>query len=406
MELEYGADGSVVWEFPPVPGLRVVAGPAAHADLRRATREGLAQPLELPPLGAAIVPGDRVVLAVDRRQPLLDGVLEEVWRVLQAAGVQPADVTIVQPAVLGATERHDPRQGLPADVRGAMTWVLHDPTVEEDCGYLATSAAGERIYLSRRLLDADVVIPLTVAGYDARLGYQHPCGLFYPGLSNTEAFKKSHGQGHSELRPEDERPLRQLIDEAGWLLGVQYVVQVVPAARRGAGAEVLVGSVEGVGRAARSALDEHWRVRVEERVETVVMALPTDQHRVTWALLGRALETAKTLVERGGRIIVLTDLAAEPGPGVTVIREQRSAKAALQPLRAIGPEDLVPATQLAAAADWATVYLLSGLPALLVEELFCTPLENEQELRRLLAGVEAGLVLPAAQWVHGEVGGA
>jgi nickel-dependent lactate racemase len=345
-----------------------------------------------------------VVLAVDRGQPLLDGVLAEVWRVLHAAGVQPADVTIVQPAVLGATERHDPRQGLPADVRDAVTWVVHDPTVEEDCGYLATSAAGERIYLSRRLLDADVVIPLTVAGYDARLGYQHPCGLLYPGLSNTEAFKKTHGQGHSELRPEDERPLRQLIDEAGWLLGVQYAVQVVPAARRGAGAEVLVGSVEGVGRAARSALDEHWRVRVEERVETVVMALPTDQHRVTWALLGRALETAKTLVERGGRIIVLTDLATEPGPGVTLIREQRSAKAALQPLRAIGPEDLVPATQWAAAADWATVYLLSGLSSLLVEELFCTPLENEQELSRLLAGVESGLVLPAAQWVHGEVG--
>ena len=37
-------------------------------------------------------------------------------------------------------------------------------------------------------------------------------GMFYPGLSNTEAFTKSLGQGHSELGPDDDRPLRQLDD--------------------------------------------------------------------------------------------------------------------------------------------------------------------------------------------------
>ncbi|OYW31459.1 MAG: hypothetical protein B7Z45_10330, partial [Azorhizobium sp. 12-66-6] len=187
-----------------------------------------------------------------------------------------------------------------------------------------------------------------------------------------------------------------MIDETGWLLGVQYAVQLAPSARRGETSEILVGSVEAVSRRARKLLDRDWQLRLPERIDTVIAAIPTDQQEVSWTLLGTALEAAKSLVERGGRIIALTDLAAEPGPGVQTVRDQRSAKAALQPLRALAPEDLLPATQLAAAADWAKVYLLSGLDKTLVEELFCMPLESEQELSRLLAGIERCVILSAA----------
>ncbi|MDX1967058.1 MAG: lactate racemase domain-containing protein [Planctomycetaceae bacterium] len=404
VELQYGADRRFVWQLPSSCTATLAGGPRHDIDVLLTARDSFAQPLEMPPLSAAIVPGDRVVVPLERGTPLLHRLLPALVSELTAVGVEPGDILLLQPAGLDLASRRDPREFLGPDVRDIVGWKVHDPTADDSCGYLASSASGERIYLAREILDADFVLPLSVAGFDPMVGYKHPCGVLYPGLSNTEAFKKTHGQGHQEIPPEDERPLRQLIDETGWLLGVQYAVQMAPSARRGETSEILVGGVEAVGRRARKLLDRDWRVHLNERVDTVIAAIPSDQQAVSWSLLGTALEAAKTLVERGGKIIVLSDLAAEPGPGVRTLREQRSAKAALQPLRTQAPEDLLPATQLASAADWATVYLLSRLETTLVEELFCTPLENEQELARLLAGVERCVVLCAAQFVHGQIG--
>lgn len=403
VELEYGATDRFAWEVSAGCQALLLGGPREQVDLAAATHAALAQPIELPPLNLAVVPGDRVVLAVERDAALLPRAVAAIWDVLQARGVDPADVLVLQPADVGQSPRCDPRRALPAEVRDLVSWQRHDPTADDSCGYLASSASGERLYLSRELLAADLVIPVTVAGFDALQGYKSPCHVLYPGLSNVEAFQKTHGLGHRELQPQHVRPLRQLVDEVGWLLGVQYTVQVVPSARRGQAAEVLVGSIDGVSRRAQQLLDRDWRVRLPERVDTVIVAIPGDDEPVTWARLGAALEVARNLVERGGQVIVLSDLEAQPGPGVQVIREYRSARAALQPLRALGCEDLIPATQLATAADWARVYLLSRLEASLVEELFCMPLENQSELTRLLEQVQSCLVLTAAPFVHGEI---
>lgn len=404
VELEYGATDRFCWEVSAGCQALLPGGPRQQVDVVAATREHLAQPLELPPLNLAVVPGDRVVLAVERDASLLPRAVAAIWEVLQARGVDPADVSLVQPADIGQTQRCDPRRALPADVREMVSWKIHDPTANDSCGYLASSASGERLYLSQELLSADLVIPVTLAGFDAVQGYKSPCHVLYPGLSNVEAFQKTHGLGHRELRPENVRPLRQLVDEVGWLLGVQYAVQVVPSARRGQASDVLIGSIDGVSRRAQQLLDRDWRVRLPERVDTVIVAIPGDDEPVTWSRLGAALEVARNLVERGGQVIVLSDLVAQPGPGVQIIREHRSARAALQPLRALGCEDLIPATQLATAADWARVYLLSRLEASLVEELFCMPLENETELARLLDQVQSCVVLNAAPFIHGEIG--
>src|SRR5690606_25693407 len=105
---------------------------------------------------------------------------------------------------------------------------------------------------------------------------------------------------------------------------------------------------------------------------------------------------------RDGRIIVMSDLAMEPGPGIQMLQSCREPKAALKPLRKDAPPDLVPAAQIATAADWATVYLLSRLPSAIVESTFLTPLDSEADASRLLKSCEACLVVAGAQhaWVE------
>jgi len=122
-----------------------------------------------------------------------------------------------------------------------------------------------------------------------------------------------------------------------------------------------------------------------------------------WEQLGAAAEVGRSLVARGGKIVILSDLEAELPQGLEMIRNSENARDAIRPLRKQAPPDLVCATQLASAADWAHIYLLSGLADDVVDELFLTPVSNESEVRRLLNNETRCLFLEAAQYVHGTV---
>jgi nickel-dependent lactate racemase len=378
-------------------------GPSALSDPQTEVEEAIRQPLEFPALELALVPDDRVVVVLDRAVPSASQIIQAAWTAFVAAGLAPENVLILQPASMTMGRPSDPRHQLPNDIRTRMGWKIHDPTAENATGYLASSAAGERIYLSREILDADFVLPIGRFGFDAMLGRRELTSAFYPGLSTPDAFARSIGQGHSELGPDDERPLRQLVHEVAWLLGIQFAIQVLPSRGHGGMAAVLVGNPDRVAERGRTLLDQNWRVTLPQRGETAFVAIPSSCDQTSWSDLGAALEAAQKLIVKGGRIIILSDLALPPGPGIELIRSSRSAKAALQPLRKAAPPDVLAASQIAAAADWASVYLLSGLESQVVEEAFMTPLENEGEVTRLLETCDGCIVLAGAQHVYSEI---
>ena len=56
----------------------------------------LAQPLEFPPLAQAAVPGDKVVLALDRGVPQAATIVARTIAALLSAGVTPQSITLVR----------------------------------------------------------------------------------------------------------------------------------------------------------------------------------------------------------------------------------------------------------------------------------------------------------------------
>ncbi|MFN0052281.1 MAG: lactate racemase domain-containing protein [Planctomycetales bacterium] len=400
--LNYGATGRWTCDVPHGQIVARHSAPAPCPNLSEAIRGALGAPRDFPPLEQLCVPGDRVLLALDRHTPSAEELIAGVWEVLQRRGVAAEEIMILQPAALDAAPVGDPRGLLPKAAREQIRWGIHDPTDPRCQAYLATTARNERIYLAREVTDADVVIGLGPIAYDSVLGIRGTGSVLYPGLSNTEAIARARGEGHRELGPDDERPLRQSIDEIAWLLGMQFVVQVIPGAGRVA-AKVLAGAPDSVLRAGRMELDSLWRLTLPERTEVVVLAVEADSAGHGWFQLGEALATARNLVAQGGKIVVLTQLDAEPGDTVELIRQQRSPREALAPIRKQGGLDMIPAAQLASAADWAQVYLLSHLASDLVEELFMTPLESEVEVSRLLGGTAGCVLVEGAQHVYGEI---
>lgn len=375
--------------------------PEPAAEFASAVRQQLAAPLDFPPLELAVVSGDRVIIALDRHTPGAAEIIAAVWSVFARRSVKPADVTILQPASWRTDQLPDPRVALPKSARDAMRWIVHDATDKSRQRYLANSASEERIYLDREVIDAEFVLPIGAVGFDPLLGFRSASSAIFPGLSDIDSMAKARGQDHSELRPEDDRPLRQQQDEVAWLLGVQFGIQVLPGIA-GQPAGVICGALESTTSAARKWLTKNWFVEQPQRCEIIVAAVDADASGTTWEQIGVALQTARNLVQRGGKIVLLTNLSAEPTEGFRYLQQCESPREALKPLRLESPPDLIPAGRLASAADWATVYLVSGLSSDLVESLCMTPLAPA-EAARLLGRDGSCVLLESAQHTFGYV---
>lgn len=402
VNLRYGSTGQFTAE---VDASRVAVfrpGPAPRSDVAEMVSQALSSPLDLPTLDKALVPDDRVVIALDRDTPCAAEVVAGIWSYLERRDIDASRVTILQPVAVGEKGPSDPRRLLPISVQQSVVWKIHDPLVENSCSYLATTTRGEPIYLAKELIEADFVMPVGATSYDSLLGYRGTNSVLYPGLSNIDALRRTVGQGHLELSPNDERPLRQLVDEIAWLMGLQFCVQVIGSDRGGV-LEVLAGGIDVVFKRSRAKLDDNWLISMPERVETVIVAVSEDVSGHGWSQIGRAVSTARQLVKRGGRIVILSELAEQPGEGLSMLRSEEYPEDCLQPLRDESPVDLIPATQIVNAAGWARLLLLSRLEPELVEELFIYPLEESSEITRILESSNSIAILGGAQHTFGIV---
>lgn len=402
VKFRFGSQGSYSFEVPPDEEDCVFAAPASMPNPGELLAEQLTSPIDFPPLGQAVVTGDRIVIALDRYVPAAEECIAAVWKPLSERGVAPEDVLILQPIALPGVALQDPRTKLPESVRESVRWKIHDPTEVDQLAYLSSTVEGERIYLARDLVDADLVLTIGEIAFDPLMGVRGTNSVLYPGLSNVESIAKAHGQGHLELGPNDDRGLRQLVDEVGWMLGLQFTVQVVAGTGRGA-TRVYAGLDSSVMNLGREALFESWMVASEERADIVLLTIDEDCAGHQWTQLGAALATARRLVAKGGKVIVLSELACETGDGMNLIRQVRDAHDVLKPLRQQSPPDLIPATQLASAVDWAEVYLLSKLDSTIVDELFMIPIESVESVDHLLRVGDSTLFIEGAQHTFGEI---
>ena len=293
--MAYGEGQTLQFQLRPSSIVLQHTGPAPVENLTKTVRRALAAPLDFPPLAQAVIPDDRIVIAAEPDTPGLPLIMRELWTVFAGQGVRPEHLTIVQ-----TQSRSDPRELLPEDVRSEVQWLQHSPQDQGSLAYLASTTGGDRIQLARSLTEADVTISVGRLGFDPILGYRGTNSAFYPALSDFDAIDKARGQGHAELQPEDSRPLRQIVDEVGWLLGTQFTLQVVPAAD-GDVAAVLAGAVEPVFRRGREFLSKQLLLELDERADLVVVSVGTDAGGHGWTQIAAAI--AEGNLEQPVRVI-------------------------------------------------------------------------------------------------------
>lgn len=402
LQLHYGLQRQFSCSVDPDKLLGSFHAPIPLSDPRDAIRKAFASPVDFPHLYQAVLSDDHVTLVLDTDTPDAPLIIAGVWEELSQSRVDPENVIIIQPREPNDAPQYDPRVELPEEVKEKIGWKIHDPADETACAYLASTAAGERLYLAREVTEADIVVLIGQIAFDRRLGHRGTTSLLYPGLSNVEAQKKCRGTGHRELAPEDHRPLREFNNEAAWLLGTQFTVQVI-ASRDGHFAHVAAGEIESVYKSSTKWLNDHWMIKIDERPELVIASVDLDAGGHRWKQVISALATARQLVRREGKIVLLTDLREKPGTGISLLKTAHEPRDCYEMLREQAPEDQNEATELLDALEHATVFLLSQLPSELVEELHMMPLESVTEAERLIGSAENYVVVESAQHAWGRI---
>ena len=350
------------------------------------------------PLRRAVTPDDRTVILIDERLPHLPELLVALLRHLQSARIDPANVTLLVPA-----HSRDQRwlEELPDDL-GDVQVEVHAPENREKIAYLATTLAGRRVYLHRKIVEADLLIILSGRSFDPKLGYSGGAAFLFPQFSDAETLAAYPTTFSTAKRPEEPNVLRAEAKEILKLLGAPFLAQVIEGYADSV-AEVLAGlpsvSAEGVRR-----LKGRWLGRVGRKADLVVAAVSGSPERIGFRELATAVATARRALEPNGRLVLLTTAATPLDDSGDLLLKVDEPATALKRIAKAKPVDAMPGTFWAYAAKKARLFVASGWPDALVEELFATPIADAAEVQRLIDAAGSVLFLPDAHKTFVEVG--
>ena len=270
-------------------------------------RYALAHPIVAEPLRKLAKPGQKIaIIASDVSRPvpsyeLLPAILEE----LTAAGCRDEDITVV--FALGSHRHHTPQEQERLAGSGVFHRVRCVDSDPDDCIHMGDTKSGTPVDVTRVVAEADFRICTGNIEFHYFAGYSGGVKAIMPGVSTPAAIQSNHRMMVSELACAgnlDTNPLRQDIEEAGRICGVDYIVNVVLDEHR-----KIVYAVAGDAVLAHREgcwyLDRMYRKPIAERADIVLVSQGGAPKDANLYQTQKALDNAKHAVKKGGTIILI-----------------------------------------------------------------------------------------------------
>ena len=391
--LHYGQSSNCELDAADIESVSPIESSSLSSDeILRQIRSALRNPEGFPPLASATVPGDRVAIAVQSGLPGLQSVVEGTVIELLESGVEADQIKLLVPEnfpALGVLEKTLGSQAL-----SSVKLEVHDPDDPDALALLGITESNRPLRINRSLCDAELVLLCGVCQpwFDAKTPL-YPC--LFPAFSDRETIERF--QSPAAWEEDNSRDLfKAEVDEAGWLLGIGLVVQVIPGPRGGV-SQVLAGDPAVVVPGSASQYASIWTREVSQPGDLVVATLTGDKGEQTWESLGRALLAAELVVQEGGTIALYTELDQPPGRSLLRLAGDQNRAAIERQLFEEPCFDSGPAWQLCRALKRGPVYLRSLLASNQIESLGMTPIDSDQELQRLVQAYPRCIVLEEAQ---------
>lgn len=310
MELRFGyGRGEQVVNLPEhnVVGV-LTANEMTHARTgEAAVRYALENPIGAPRLGQVAKPGQKIaIIASDISRPvpsyeILPAVLEELF----AAGCKAEDITVV--FALGSHRCHteEEKRHLAGDwVYERVACVDSDPN---DCVHMGVTSAGTPVDITRIVAQADVRICTGNIEFHYFAGYSGGAKAIMPGVSTPAAIQANHSMMVQEAACAGKlegNPIRQDIEEAGSICGIDYIVNVVLDEHKHI-VYAVAGDVTKAHREGCKYLDKMYRKIIPERADIVLVSQGGAPKDANLYQVQKALDNAKHAVKKGGTIILM-----------------------------------------------------------------------------------------------------
>lgn len=310
MKLEFGYGKGVQTVNVPEQNLLAVlmSNPMTHRRVgEAAVRHAMENPIGSERLCKLVKPGQKVAIVTsDISRPLptwqiLPHVLDELY----AAGVHKADITVV--FALGSHRNHTEEEKHHLAGERAYREVRCIDSTPDDCVHMGVTSRGTDVDITRVVAEADVRICLGNIEFHYFAGYSGGAKAIMPGVSTPKAIQQNH---RMMVSPEacagklEGNPIREDIEEAGSICGIDFIVNVVLDEHKHI-VYAVAGDVTKAHRVGCAYLDEMYRKPIPERADIVLVSQGGAPKDANLYQTQKALDNAKHAVKKGGTIILI-----------------------------------------------------------------------------------------------------
>ena len=349
-----------------------------EAEVQRA----LAEPIGTPPLREIVKPGEKIAIVTsDITRPcpsyrILPAVLDELY----AAGCRAEDISLV--FALGSHRGHTPEEMKKLAGERAFNEIRCVDSDRDDCVHMGVTDCGTPVDITRVVAEADRRICLGNIEYHYFAGYSGGAKAIMPGVSTRAAIQCNHSmmvREEAKAGNLEGNPLRQDLEQAAAMVGVDFIVNVVLDEHKQI-VRAVAGDLVKAHREGCAFLDRMYLKKIERRADIVIVSQGGAPKDLNLYQTQKALDNAKHAVKPGGTIILIG--SCKEGLGEKVFEQwMLSAPTAESMIERIGREFQLGGHKAAAIAmvlQNAEIYLVSELEDSFVEKIFLKPAPSAQ----------------------------
>ncbi|MBO4327048.1 MAG: nickel-dependent lactate racemase [Clostridia bacterium] len=344
-----------------------------HDEIERA----LSEPLGCPVIERLFKPGEKVAVVIsDITRPMPSyKVLISIIDRLNKAGIPDNDITVV--SALGS-HRHQTQEEL-VRLAGEECYkrvrvVDSDP---DDCIRFGVTSRGTPVDITRIVAKADRRICVGNVEFHYFAGFSGGYKAIMPGCSTPGAIQSNHRlmtEAGAYAGNIDTNPLREDIDEAGRMTGVDFILNVVLDEHKKI-VKAFAGDPVIAHREACDHLRKMFGVPIEKRADIVICSQGGAPKDLNLYQTQKALDNAKHAVKDGGVIILVG--ACQEGLGGSVFENWMRSAASPDELISRIRENFVlgghKAAAIAMVLKKAEIFMVSEMDPKLVKSIFLKP---------------------------------
>lgn len=367
-----------------------------EAEVKRA----LAAPIGSAPLRDLVKKDAKiVVITSDITRPvptweIMPALLDELY----AGGAKPEDITLV--FALGSHRKHTEEEKLHLAGERAYHEIRCIDGDNSECVHLGVTSRGTPVDIVKTVAEADMRICLGNVEYHYFAGYSGGYKAIMPGVSTFKAIQANHSimvDERAHAGNLEGNPLRQDIEEAGAMCGVDFIVNVVLDEHKKI-VHAAAGDVTEAHREACAYLDRMYKISIPKRADIVIVSQGGAPKDLNLYQTQKALDNSKHAIRDGGVVILVG--SCKEGLG------QKTFESWM--LEAEKPQDIVDhlkrdfrlgghkAAAIAQVMGHADIYLVSEMEPEFVKSIFFTPFASLEEAYRAASekmGADASVIV-------------